>query len=73
MDNTKYVIKSVVEEQMHTKAGRICALGKGASGCVYSVEIACEPYIIAVKMSDYYDAMCRADLHFVTAISGCRI
>lgn len=59
MDNAKDVIKSIVEEQMHTKVSRICAVGKGASGSVYSVEIECEPYIIAVKMSDYYDAMCR--------------
>lgn len=59
MDNTKAVIKGIVEEQMNTKVNRIRAVGKGASGCVYSVEIYCEPYIIAVKMSGFYDAMHR--------------
>ena len=53
------LIKSVIEKQMHTKVKHIRAVGKGASGSVYLVKIACEPYEIAVKTSKYYDAICK--------------
>ncbi len=53
------LIKSVVEKQMHTKVKQIRAVGKGASGSVYLVKITTEPYIIAVKTSKFYDAICK--------------
>ena len=55
----KILIKSVVEKQMNTTVSKIRAVGKGASGSVCLVKIATEPYEIAVKMSKYYDAICK--------------
>ena len=55
----KILIKSVVEKQMNTTVSKIRAVGKGASGSVYLVKISTAPYKIAVKMSKYYDAICK--------------
>ena len=53
------LIKSVVEKQMNTEVRQIRAVGKGASGSVYLVKIACKPYEIAVKTSKFYDAISK--------------
>lgn len=59
MDNIQQAIKTIVENRMHTKVNEVAAAGKGASGSVYCVRIQNEPYVIAVKTSEYYDTMCR--------------
>ncbi len=53
------LIKEIVENQLKTKVRKIRAVGKGASGSVYLVKITTEPYEIAVKTSQFYDAICK--------------
>lgn len=59
MNNTELSIKCIVEKQMNTAVSKMYPIGKGASGSVYCVEIKSEPYKLAVKMSEHYDATLR--------------
>lgn len=52
-------IRTIIEKQMHTHVKKIRAVGKGASGSVYLVKITTEPYKIAVKTSQYSDALLK--------------
>ncbi len=53
MDN----IKSVVENQLHTKVIAVSPIGKGASGSVYCVTTKNEPYKLAVKVGNDFDML----------------
>lgn len=55
----KFSVKSVVENQMLTKVKRVYPVGKGASGAVFCAEISSAPYKIAVKTSEYSDAISK--------------
>lgn len=55
----KQKIKSIVETQLNTSVKKVYSVGKGASGSVFCAKIRTEPYLIAVKTSEYYEAVCR--------------
>lgn len=43
---------SVIEEKLNCNVKKYERIGKGASGCVYKVEIDVEPYNLAIKIND---------------------
>ncbi len=50
-------VKSVVENQLHTKVIAVATAGKGASGSVYCVATEQEPYKLAVKVGNEFDML----------------
>lgn len=55
----KNTIKSIVEKQLKVKVKSVRECGKGASGSVYKVRITSEPFLLAVKSSQFYDNLIK--------------